>query len=39
MYGVPINRVFLWLGHASIQTTLVYLELLPDHLGDMEHVP
>ena len=37
--GVPINVVSLWLGHASIQTTLVYLKLLPDPMGYMERVP
>jgi integrase len=37
--GVPINHVSRWLGHASIQTTLVYLEILPDPTGFMERVP
>ena len=37
--GVPINVVSRWLGHASIQTTLVYLEVLPDLFGEMERVP
>lgn len=37
--GVPINVVSRWLGHASLQNTLVYLEVLPDPLGDMERVP
>ena len=37
--GVPINVVSRWLGHASIQTTLVYLEILPDPVGYMERVP
>ena len=37
--GIPINVVSRWLGHASIQTTLVYLEVLPDPLGEMERVP
>ena len=36
--GVPINHVSRWLGHASIQTTLVYLEILPDPAGYMERV-
>ncbi len=36
--GVPINHVSRWLGHASIQTTLVYLEILPDPSGYMERV-
>ena len=37
--GVPINVVSRWLGHASIQTTLVYLEILPDPSGYMDRVP
>ena len=37
--GVPINHVSRWLGHSSIQTTLVYLEILPDPVGYMERVP
>ena len=37
--GVPINVVSRWLGHASLQTTLIYLEILPDPLGDMARVP
>ena len=37
--GVPINVVSRWLGHASLQTTLVYLEILPDPVGYMERVP
>jgi integrase/recombinase XerD len=37
--GIPINVVSRWLGHASLQTTLVYLEILPDPLGEMGRVP
>ena len=37
--GVPINVVSRWLGHASLQTTLIYLAILPDPLGDMDRVP
>jgi integrase/recombinase XerC len=37
--GVPINHVSRWLGHASIQTTLIYLEILPDPTGFMDRVP
>ena len=37
--GVPINHVSRWLGHASIQTTWIYLEILPDPSGYMERVP
>ncbi len=36
--GVPINHVSKWLGHASLQSTLVYLEILPDPSGYMERV-
>ena len=37
--GVPINVVSRWLGHARIQTTSIYLEVLPDQLGMMNRVP
>ena len=37
--GVPINHVQRWLGHASITTTLIYLEILPDPVGYMDRVP
>lgn len=37
--GVPLNHVSRWMGHASIQTTLIYLELMPDPVGYMERVP
>ena len=37
--GIPINVVSKWLEYASIQTTLVYLEVLLDPLGDMQRVP
>lgn len=37
--GVPINMVSVWLGHASLQTTLIYLRILPDAAGNMERVP
>ncbi len=37
--GVPINVVSQWLGHASLQTTIIYLEILPDPIGYMEKVP
>lgn len=37
--GVPINLVSLWLGHSSLQTTLIYLRLVPDSAGDMARVP
>ena len=28
-----------WLGHNSIQTTLIYLELVPDPTGSLAMVP
>ena len=28
--GILINYLSRWLGHSSIQTTLIYLELVPD---------
>ena len=37
--SIPINRVSLWLGHSSIQTTLLYLRLLPDPGDSMAEVP
>lgn len=37
--GVPINVLQLWLGHSSMQTTMVYLRLFPDPLGLMDRVP
>ena len=37
--GVPINVVSRWLVDVSIQTMLVYLEVLSDPLGEMERVP
>ena len=37
--GIPINYLSRWLGHSSIQTTLIYLELVPDPTGSLETVP
>ena len=37
--GVPINFLSRWLGHYSIQTTLIYLELVPDPAGSLAAVP
>lgn len=37
--GIPINYLSRWLGHSSIQTTLIYLELVPDPSGSLAHVP
>ena len=39
MNGIPINYLSRWLGHSSIQTTLIYLELVPDPTGSLEMVP
>ena len=38
-HGRPINFVSRWLGHSSIQTTLIYLELVPDPTGSLASVP
>ena len=38
-HGIQINVVSRWLGHASLQTTLIYLEILPDPTGEIERVP
>ena len=37
--GIPLNYLSRWLGHASIQTTLIYLELVPDPAGSLASVP
>ena len=37
--GTAMNVLSLWLGHASIETTLIYLKLLPDPAGSMERIP
>ena len=37
--GLPINYLSRWLGHSSIQTTLIYLELVPDPTGSLDTVP
>ena len=39
MNGIPINYLSRWLGHSSIQTTLIYLELVPDPSGSLAMVP
>ena len=38
-HGIPVNYLSRWMGHASIQTTLVYLALVPDPAGSLERVP
>lgn len=37
--GIPINYVSRWLGHSTLATTLVYLELVPDPSGSLATVP
>ena len=39
MNGIPINFLSRWLGHSSIQATLIYLELVPDPTGSLAMVP
>ena len=40
MNGIPINYLSRWLGHSSIrETTLIYLELVPDPTGSLPMVP
>ena len=39
MHGIPINHLSRWLGHSSIQTTLIYLELVPDPTSSLVSVP
>ena len=36
--GIPITYLSRWLGHSSIQTTLIYLELVPDPTGSLAAV-
>ena len=38
MNGIPINYLSRRLGHSSVQTTLIYLELVPDPTGSMAAV-
>ena len=39
MNGIPINYLSRWLGHSSIQTTLIYPELVSDPTGSLAMVP
>ena len=39
MNGIPINFLSRWIGHSSTQTTLIYLELVPDPSGSLAVVP
>ncbi|MCY4416986.1 MAG: tyrosine-type recombinase/integrase [Chloroflexi bacterium] len=36
--GVPINYLSDWLGHADLETTLIYLKLVSDPAGTLAHV-
>ena len=36
--GIPINVVSNWLGHARLETTLIYLQILPDPNNLMDSV-
>ena len=38
MNGIQINYLSRWLGHSSIQTTIIYLELVPDPSGSLDRV-
>ena len=39
LHGIPIHYLSRWLGHQSIKTTLVYLELVPDPTSRLARVP
>lgn len=39
MHRVLINYLSRWMGHSSIQTTLIHLELVPDPEGSIRGVP
>ena len=39
LHGIPINHLSRWLGHAQLEHTLRYLELLPDPTGSLAGVP
>ena len=38
-HGIPLNVLSRWMGHASINTTLIYVQLLPDPAGTMREIP
>ena len=38
MNGIPINCLSRWLGHSTIQATLIYLEPVPDPTGSLAAV-
>ena len=35
---IPINYLSQWLGHSPVQTTLIYVELVPDPTGSLAMV-
>ena len=37
--GVPLNLLSKWLGHRQLETTLIYLELVPDPAGTLAGIP
>ena len=39
LHGIPINYLSRRLGRRSVQTTLIYLELVPDTAGRLATVP
>ena len=39
VHGVPINYLSRWLGHRSIRTALIYLELVPDPADRLSALP
>ena len=39
LHGIQINHLSRWLGHAHLDHTLVYLELVPDPQGSLATVP
>ena len=39
MNGIQTNYLNRWLGHSSIQTTLICLDLVPDAPGEHDQVP
>ena len=39
MNNIQINYLSRWLGHSLIQTTLIYLELVPDPSGSLDREP
>ena len=38
-HGIPLNVLSRWMGHRSLDTTLIYLELLPDPTGSLASIP